>query len=251
VGILDKILGRGKRRKLPEEGGKLLDAGWTREELREAARDVVAMARALFENHRLNDAETLVMRAKVFYEEAGDRDGVGTCYRYEGSICRERGDLQGAQMAFGKSLSLAHSAKDHARMSLCESGIGGVLEKQGDSAGAMAAYRRAIDLAKQGGDFAHASICHGLIADLLGRQENYVEAQHHYREGAKTAAQANSAAVMAECLQGLAEMYVRTGDDARALEALKAYEEAVRAVGEPVDPKALTLMEVLRQKVGS
>jgi tetratricopeptide (TPR) repeat protein len=246
--ILNKLFGRHPKKY--KGGNNLPAAGWERSELHDAAWHLLETAKIFFEKKQLNDADELIKRAKVLFEQISDGDGIGACCLREGAICEEHNDLTGAETAYRSSMSLASSAKDYRRMSRCEESIGSILERKLDFEGALTAYKRAVELANLGGDLAWAGTCHGVIAALQRKQNNYSAAQFHFREGAKAATRGKDVEGQISCLLGLAGVYALAGDSVSALETLQTYIKMVSAAGKPCDSNALVLMEQLRQKVG-
>ncbi|WP_437840151.1 sigma 54-interacting transcriptional regulator [Sorangium sp. So ce1153] len=170
-------------------------------------------------------------------ESADDVEEVARLHHNAGVVALYRGQVEDAVRTFEASLAVKRSLGDRAGMRSCLMNLGIALGKASRYEEALRALDEAMQLARSLGQVAGRGWCLSARADIEVRRGDARAAERCIEEAWALAASL-PAAIQADLVIARANVALLDGDGARALAALAALSEGVRASDPLVDARA-------------
>ena len=181
-------------------------------------------------------ARELLEEAQVLFHELGNVDQEARCIGLLGNVAVGEGDFDAATARFEEAAAIARETGNEFRLAANLSNLGTVASFRDDAHTALRYQLEAVEIQRRLEDFDNLAITQHNVGRghiFLGQLD---EARAALSESFAVAHDLGFRQVMAYCLSGLAELWMREGDAERAIQALGASQHLFAEIGAALDP---------------
>jgi tetratricopeptide (TPR) repeat protein len=181
-------------------------------------------------------ARELLEEAQVLFHELGDVDQEARCIGLLGNVAVGEGDFDAATARFEEAAAIARETGNEFRLAANLANLGTVASFRDDAHTALRYQLEAAEIQRRLEDLDNFAITQHNVGRgyiFLGQLE---EARTALSESFAVAHDLGFRQVMAYCLSGLAELWMREGDAERAIQALGASQHLFAEIGAALDP---------------
>jgi predicted ATPase len=181
-------------------------------------------------------ARELLEEAQALFHELGNVAQEARCIGLLGNVAVGEGDLDAATARFEEAAAIARETGNEFRLAANLANLGTVASFRDDAHTALRYQLEAVEIQRRLDDFDNLAITQHNVGRghiFLGQLD---EARAALSESFAVAHDLGFRQVMAYCLSGLAELWMREGDAERAIQALGASQHLFAEIGAALDP---------------
>jgi predicted ATPase len=181
-------------------------------------------------------ARALLEEALALFRELDNVDQTARCIGLLGNVAVGEGDFDAATARFEEAAAIARETGNEFRLAANLSNLGTVASFRDDAHTALRYQLEAVEIQRRLEDFDNLAITQHNVGRghiFLGQLD---EARAALSESFAVAHDLGFRQVLAYCLSGLAELWMREGDPERAIQALGASQHLFAEIGAALDP---------------
>ncbi|HLV80684.1 MAG TPA: tetratricopeptide repeat protein [Chthonomonadaceae bacterium] len=169
-------------------------------------------------------AQALCEEALALLSATGDKAAIARTLANLGVTMRHLGEFARAHDYYAESLAVYRQIEDFRRVATVLHNLGILALDRGEDAQARRYLEESVAIKREAGNKRGIAYSLGPLADLAFKQEDYALARALYSESLRALVEVQDRIGALQCLQGLTETFLRTGQAERAVRLLSAVE---------------------------
>jgi len=193
------------------------------------------LANLHMEQGRMDEARATYQTALALHREVGNRAAEGVALGNLGTLHYELGHAADARVAYDTALLIHREAGSLLQEAITLGNLGILVNQQGAPQEAAEHYRASLKIHREIGNRRGEGVTLGQIGDLHQALGEFEQARVHYDEALRIHREVGNRRFEGGVLGSLGELLVRQGQIESGLRALKAGEQLLREVDDPLD----------------